>query len=94
MAEDLKEVLRKAGLDLHTLLAEKQYSKIAHYILDKEGQGVTLENIITMNWLSANIEGTIPEYEQLSDEGKETVESAGAPTPLSEEKADENTGDC
>ena len=47
-----------------------------------------------MNWLSANIEGTIPEYEQLSDEGKETVESAGAPTPLSEEKADENTGDC
>ena len=47
-----------------------------------------------MNWLSANIEGTIPEYEHLSDEGKETVESAGAPTLLSEEKVDENTGDC
>lgn len=37
LAEDLKEVLQKNGLDLHTLLAEKQYSKIAHYILDKEG---------------------------------------------------------
>ena len=47
-----------------------------------------------MNWLSSNIEGTIPEYEQLSDEGKETVESAGAPIPLSEERIDENTGDC
>ncbi len=37
LAKDLKEVLQKNGLDLHTLLAEKQYSKIAHYILDKEG---------------------------------------------------------
>ena len=32
-----------------------------------------------MDWLSANIEGTIPEYKELNSEGKETVESAGAP---------------
>ena len=48
-------------------------------IFDKEGQGVNLEQIITMDWLSANIEGTIPEYKELNSEGKETVESAGAP---------------
>lgn len=48
-------------------------------IIDKEGRGATLEQIITMDWLAANVEGTIPEYEQLDDEGKATVESAGAP---------------
>lgn len=62
-------------------------------VLDKEGQGVTLENIITMNWLAKNIVGTIPEYEQLSEEGKATVESAGTPI-RSEERGNENIGAC
>ncbi len=39
LAKDLEKVLQKAGLDLNTLLSEKKYSTIAHYILDKEGLG-------------------------------------------------------
>lgn len=48
-------------------------------IVDPEGQGLGLEQIISMDWLSENIVGEIPSYDQLSEEGKETVESAGAP---------------
>lgn len=50
-------------------------------VIDSEGQGLTLEEIITMDWLAANVEGNIPVYEQLNEEGKATVESAGAPVP-------------
>ncbi len=53
-------------------------------VIDPEGQGLTLESIITMDWLAKNIEGTIPEYEQLSEDGKATVESAGAPMQTDE----------
>ena len=38
-----------------------------------------LQEIIDIDWLLENIEGEIPEYEDLSEEGKETVKSAGAP---------------
>ena len=100
-SKNLPEGVKKLAKLLETTICSGVYNPFcgpfeiqSGDILDKQGQGVTLENIITMNWLSANIEGMIPEYEQLSDEGKETVESAGAPTPLSEEKVDENTGDC
>lgn len=48
-------------------------------IIDEEGQGLTFEQIITMDWLGENVVGEIPVYEQLSEEGKATVESAGAP---------------
>ena len=48
-------------------------------VIDKEGKGLTFEEIITMNWLMENVEGVIPVYEQLSEDGKATVESAGAP---------------
>ena len=40
---------------------------------------LTLQQIIDIDWLLENIEGVIPEYESLSDDGKETVKSAGAP---------------
>lgn len=50
-------------------------------IIDEEGQGLELEEIITMNWLASNVVGSIPVYEQLNAEGKATVESAGAPVP-------------
>jgi len=47
----------------------------------KEGtEGVlSLQQIIDMDWLVENVEGSIPKYEQLSEEGKETVKSAGTP---------------
>ncbi len=54
---------------------EKQNGEIA----DENGVGLTLEEIITMDWLLKNVEGCIPEYNQLDEGGKETVESAGAP---------------
>ena len=40
---------------------------------------LSLQEIIDIDWLLENIKGEIPEYEALSDEGKETVKSAGAP---------------
>jgi basic membrane lipoprotein Med (substrate-binding protein (PBP1-ABC) superfamily) len=44
---------------------------------DNGKQGLSLEEIITMDWLLDNVEGLIPNYEQLTDEAKETVDSAG-----------------
>ena len=32
-----------------------------------------------MDWLADNVVGDIPSYEQLNDDGKATVESAGTP---------------
>ena len=48
-------------------------------IIDQSGVGLSFEEIINMNWLNENVEGVIPVYEQLSEDGKATVESAGAP---------------
>lgn len=48
-------------------------------VIDPQGHGLSLEQIINMDWLADNVEGYIPKYEQLSKEGKATVESAGAP---------------
>ncbi len=48
-------------------------------VIDLEGQGLSLEQIIEMDWLADNVIGVIPAYEQLNEEGKATVESAGAP---------------
>ena len=45
--------------------------------IDPDGMGLDYEEIITMDWLLENIEGNIPEYEQLNEKGKATVESAG-----------------
>ena len=49
-------------------------------IIDPEGFGLSLEEIINMDWLADNVVGSIPKYEQLNEDGKATVESAGAPT--------------
>ena len=40
---------------------------------------LSLQEIIGIDWLLENVEGEIPEYEVLNEEGKETVKSAGAP---------------
>ena len=40
---------------------------------------LSLQEIIDIDWLLENIEGEIPEYNALNEEGKETVKSAGAP---------------
>lgn len=40
---------------------------------------LSLQEIIDIDWLLENIEGEIPEYNALNEEGKETVKSAGTP---------------
>jgi len=60
-------------------------------LIDSEGKGLSLEEVITMDWLLGNVEGSIPEYEKLDDEGRATVESAGAPAGY-EDRTNENSG--
>ena len=48
--------------------------------LEGENESFTLQEIIDIDWLLDNIEGEIPQYESLSEEGKETVKSAGSPS--------------
>ena len=48
-------------------------------VVDPDGFGLSLEQIINMDWLADNVVGSIPKYEQLNEDGKATVESAGAP---------------
>ena len=43
----------------------------------KKGQSLSLEQIINMDWLVENIEGSIPVYEELNDTGKATVGIVG-----------------
>ena len=47
--------------------------------LEGDDGSFTLQQIVDIDWLLENIEGVIPEYEDLSEEGKETVKSAGSP---------------
>ena len=48
-------------------------------ILEGAEGSFSLQQIIDIDWLLENIQGEIPELEALSEEGKETVKSAGAP---------------
>ena len=48
-------------------------------LLEGADGSFTLQQIIGINWLLDNIVGEIPQYESLSEEGKETVKSAGSP---------------
>ena len=48
-------------------------------VYQADPEEATVGKIITMDWLGENVVGEIPVYEQLSEEGKATVESAGAP---------------
>ena len=47
--------------------------------LEGDDGSFTLQQIVDIDWLLEYIEGAIPEYEDLSEEGKETVKSAGSP---------------
>ncbi|MCF2595540.1 BMP family ABC transporter substrate-binding protein [Pseudoflavonifractor phocaeensis] len=46
-------------------------------LMAKKGQSLSLEQIINMDWLVENIEGSIPVYEELNDTGKATVGIVG-----------------
>lgn len=53
---------------------------------------LTLQQIIGIDWLLENVAGEIPKYEMLSEDGKATVKSAGAPNAQYEEMENENIG--
>ena len=46
-------------------------------VIDGEGHFLSPEQIIRMDWLVENVVGTIPSYEELSEEGKATVDIVG-----------------
>ena len=46
-------------------------------VIDANAEGLSYEDIIEMTWLLNNVVGMIPQYEQLNENGKATVESAG-----------------
>ena len=45
--------------------------------MGEEGRPFDLEDVIAMDYLVENVEGRIPEYEELSSTGKATVETVG-----------------
>ena len=51
-----------------------------------EGQTLSTEQIINMNWLTENIVGAIPDYDQLDEVGKATVGIVGVEPPAEEPK--------
>jgi hypothetical protein len=54
-----------------------------------EFESLQLEQIINMDWLVENIEGSIPAYEQLNDMGKATVGIVGVEPSTPETAAKE-----
>lgn len=51
-----------------------------------EGSVLSLEQIIGMDWLADNVVGSIPVYEELSQEGKATVDMVGIEKVKNEKK--------
>lgn len=47
--------------------------------IEGKDKKLSLSEIINMDWLLNNIQGSIPSYEDLNGEGKETVDCAGTP---------------
>ena len=49
----------------------------SHKLRSAEGEVLSVERIINMDWLNENVSGNIPAYRQLNDTGKATVGIAG-----------------
>ena len=82
----LPESVRKLVEVLQNSICNGNYNpfqgiiKMQHGKQLKNPDGVlSLQEIIGIDWLLENIEGEIPECESLSEEGRETVNSAGTP---------------
>ena len=43
----------------------------------REGEKLRSEDIVTMNWLAENVEGSVPELEELNDEARERMQLQG-----------------
>lgn len=52
--------------------------------IEGKKQSLSMSEIIKIDWLLDNIDGSIPEYQKLNEEGKATVNSAGAPFVMQE----------
>ena len=54
----------------------------------KEGESLGPLEIITMNWLAENVEGRLPEYEELTEEAQALVRLQGIHVDESEKTED------
>ena len=78
----LADLLKKSiGNDLFAPFQGVIYAQNGEQV-EGTDQELSLSEIITMDWLAENIVGSIPVYDELSDEGKATVDSAGAPAAM------------
>lgn len=59
-------------------------------IKNQEGESMTPEEIMMMNWLVENVEGEIPEIDELKEEAKDIVELKGVTNEDDDEKVEEN----
>ncbi len=82
----LPESVKKLVGVLQNSICNGTYNPFQGIIKKQQGEKLesaedvlSLQEIIDIDWLLENIEGEIPKYESLSEEGKETVNSAGAP---------------
>ena len=80
------ESVKKLTGILQDAICDGSFKPFQGKMYNQEGECVegaersfTLQQVIDIDWLLENIEGAIPEYEDLSEEGKETVKSAGSP---------------
>ncbi len=53
---------------------------------ENSNNGLSPEQIVSMDWLVENVEGSLPSYEQLTDEGKATVDLVGVDPSKKEQK--------
>ena len=81
----LPESVKKLVNVLQNAICDGSFKPFQGLIKKQDGEqlestdGVlSLQQIIDIDWLLENIEGEIPKYEVLNEEGKETVKNAGA----------------
>ncbi len=71
LVDTMRELMREGRL--HTFDGEV-YSQAGELVSDS---GLDIEDIIKMNWLVENVEGSIPEIQELDDKAKQIVEMKG-----------------
>lgn len=89
---------------IKSLMVKGDFKPFGGVIISKSGESknekdkeMTPEDIMLMNWLVDNVEGEIPEIEDLKEDAKQIVELKGVPEDAKEEdweKVNEDTTAC
>ena len=61
-------------------------------VIHKEGHSLSPEQIVNMDWLVDNVIGELPDYEQLTEEGKSTVDMVGVEPSTKDRSSKEKQG--